>query len=448
MSKKSKNSFKSRNGVALNLAETKTIRVKNIEYVQQLEHLPKGIKNLEELIEHVTDSLDLKRYAAICHNKDVDENDQKIKDHIHLVMQFENARSINNIAKTIGDKTNCFQKITKWNSACSYLVHRTESSKTKHSYDPNDVLASFDYPEWLDKITKQVETAIEIKDSELINQYLDQLFDGEITKEEVIKNLSGRQYAKAKTRIEAVCQKRLELDAEIWREEKQINGEPIMIVWIFGPAGAGKTVMGRKIAQQYSEKIYISGSSLDPFQHYEGERAVVLDDLRVETFKYQDLLRMLDPYNYKSVAAARYSDKPIAADVIIVTTPFSPDEFYRAMFGFVINKVDSFEQLARRLTVVMKITKNYTEAFEYSTKTDTLEPVKGSKKKNTLIEELSILDKRNGNDLYNKLTFAAPEYKEVPFTRQYSSADDCKKVISPFGEVFSINKDEGNEVKE
>lgn len=54
-------------------------------FVQQMDKLP--YDNLSENVEFITHKLKPKRYAAILHNKDI-ENERVVEPHIHLVMQF------------------------------------------------------------------------------------------------------------------------------------------------------------------------------------------------------------------------------------------------------------------------------------------------------------------------------------------------------------------------
>ena len=120
----------------------------------------------------------------------------------------------------------------------------------------------------------------------------------------------------------------------------------------------------------------MAGSSRDIFQDYAGEHTIILDELRPKVVAYQDLLRILDPYGARTVvkAPARYMDKTLAAYLIIVTSPYSPYKFWEGQFSAVDkNKgsaakkslaeqgVDGFDQLARRISVTIKLDQNCIE---------------------------------------------------------------------------------------
>ena len=67
-------------------------------------------------------------------------------------------------------------------------------------------------------------------------------------------------------------------------------------VWIFGPAGTGKSTLAKLYAKRKGEPFFVSGSTRDIFQGYEGKHTVILDELRPSSIPYADLLRITDPY--------------------------------------------------------------------------------------------------------------------------------------------------------
>lgn len=112
------------------------------------------------------------------------------------------------------------------------------------------------------------------------------------------------------------------------------------------------------------------------FQSYAGEHIIILDELRPQSVPYHDLLRILDPFGIDSqvYAPSRYSDKALAADLIIITSPYNPQQFYYEVFGHktldafgnrTTNQIDSFEQLKRRITLVINMTDTEILAAKY-----------------------------------------------------------------------------------
>ena len=108
------------------------------------------------------------------------------------------------------------------------------------------------------------------------------------------------------------------------------EGRRVQTIWIFGPAGTGNSSLAKQYAQSKGEPFFVSGSTRDVFQGYAGQHTIILDELRPSSIPYADLLRVTDPYaiEHEVMAPARCADKAIAADLIIVTTPYNPMEFY------------------------------------------------------------------------------------------------------------------------
>lgn len=342
------------------------VKARNVMFVQQIEFLDSS--NLQDIICHMTKILKPTRFAGILHDKDIGQDGETVEPHIHLVLQFESARSLRNLAKLTEQPVQCFEQ---WrgsvNNAYSYLVHYTESDQSKHQYSPKEVIANFDYPLLLDTIKKSITKRHKINDAMIIDNLLDLLYTGDISKKEIEQRLSGSQYAKAKQKIETVYLKRLENQAELWRKEMIKNNEMVTIIWLFGQAGTGKTRLARRYAERFDSNYFITGSIRDPFQQYNLEHVVILDELRPHQFDYSDLLKMFDPYNVKAMASSRYFDKPLLANIYIVTSPYSPYNFFLEL-----NKkrqtshIDSWGQLMRRLTLVVEVTKDILQFYKYS----------------------------------------------------------------------------------
>lgn len=341
------------------MSKQPTLRVKNMMYTQQINHL--SVRTMEELIELVEKKLKPKKYAAILHDKDTDEKGKPAEDHIHLMLSFENARSINSVGKLLGDKP---QYIEAWKgdarNGYAYLIHATDKARTKHQYNVTEVKANFDYAAMIQSITKEVKKVDTYGDAAKIKTFLNLLYIGEITKEEVEKQLSGAQYAKAKKQIEDVYTKYLKNHAEEWRKKMIESGKPICVIWMYGKPGTGKTSFAKEYAKKAGngQPFYVAGSSRDIFQSYMGEHIIILDELRTQSIPYPDLLRILDPFGIDAqvYAPSRYFDKALAADLIIITTPYSPLDFYYEVFGYKVGLIDSFEQLHRRISLTLAMT--------------------------------------------------------------------------------------------
>ena len=344
-------------------SSSSTAKYKNMMYTQQMEHLP--FRTREELEERIKTKLAPKKYAiSEVHDKDMDEDGNPVKEHIHVMLCFQNARSLKNVASILGDKP---QYLEKWderaNNGFAYLVHATSGAKVKAQYSPEKVLANFPYAEELKKQTLEV---LKKKSRQKIDVLLDAYYNEEMTLDELEQELTGAQYGRYKKQIDNITSKILERHADIWRQDMVKNNRRVKVIWIYGAAGTGKTSLARTIAKQDGRAYYVSGSSRDVFQSYNGEHILILDELRSNVIPYHDLLRILDPFGNQEriMAPARYSDKSLACDLIIITTPFNPVDFYDEIFDD-INTVDSLEQLVRRITITLYVNADTISAGKY-----------------------------------------------------------------------------------
>ena len=341
------------------------VKARNVMFVQQIDYFKTS--NIQSIIKELTDVLKPIRFAGILHDKDIGSDGTAVAPHIHLILQFESARSLNNLAKLTSQPIQCFEQ---WrgsiNNAYSYLVHHTSSDQDKYQYSPKEVIANFDYLLLLDTIERNVTKRYEINDTMIIDNLLDLLYTGDITKSEIEQRLTGSQYAKARQKIETVYLKRLETQAELWRQEMIDKNEIVTIIWLFGKAGTGKTRLARQYAEQYDLNYFITGSIRDPFQQYNLEHVIILDELRPHQFDYSDLLKMFDPYNVKAMASSRYFDKPLLANIYIITSPYSPYDFFLELTKKrKTSHIDSWGQLMRRLSLVVEVKKEHLQFYKY-----------------------------------------------------------------------------------
>lgn len=375
-------------------------------YEQQLKYLP--AQTIDNLINLIETKLKPKKYGVILHDKDIDEQGQPKEPHVHAMMTFENAHSLNRVARQLGDKPQYIEAWTKnKNNGYAYLTHRTTDAKEKFQYNPAEVKANFDYPSFLQQ------AAIEIsmrKKAAKITLLLDALYDGTITKEELEQQLTGSQYGRYKNQIENVWAKRLQNLADQFRKEMTEQGKQVNVLWIYGTSGTGKTSLAKEYAEKANQPYYITGSSRDIFQNYKGEHTLIMDELRPNVIPYADLLRILDPFESNKMLPARYNDKALACDLIIITTPFNPIAFYHQIFGYDtyhINRfgnTDSFDQLLRRISLVIEMNEYWINAMEFDRKQSNFAPVQGASKKNIY----SALNRNSQNkvncvDLFNSM---------------------------------------------
>lgn len=328
-------------------------------YVQKVTLL--GFENTEALYKRAENlNPKPKRIAMITHNKDVDKDGNKIDPHVHLVMEFEEDKRplFSSIAKQLNDKPEFIEnmmKLGKYNieNAFAYLVHATSGAQNKYQYNPEKVKANFDYCKFLEEVKNQSKQSVKQIFEDVSNGSL----DGEIAKE-ILMAKNPLSYHELEQKLDSVIKERRKLDNDTWLKNKIKSGEPLKVIWIYGKNGLGKTVLAIKLAKKYSSdnSYFKSGGNNDYFEGYNDEKSVILDDFRKNSkLPYEDLLKVADPHNNGFYAPSRYHNKRLLLDSLIITSPYSPWDYYNSLN--VNSEIDQYGQLARRISIVIKMEK-------------------------------------------------------------------------------------------
>lgn len=319
-------------------------------YTQQLSHLNQKIEDFPRLFEEAG----VEQYAYIVHDKDRTADGVLKASHVHVVMKFENPRSLQSIAKVFRDALQFLEPPKTrngYNNMLAYLTHRTKGATEKYQYDPDAVTANFDYPDALEKITAKVEQ----RDSKThLDELLERLMSYDITYEEAVSELTASEFSRYHQRLKVTAEYGRQQYAKRWIKEHEDTGTPIEVLWITGPSGSGKTVEAKRIAREkYDKDFYMATGVRDPFERYMDQPVIILDDLRPKTFDYNTLLQLLDPFN-STMADARYSNKTLIADTIIVTSVYSPLDFYHMLVPEQYRDIDTYKQLERRIGKIIR----------------------------------------------------------------------------------------------
>ena len=315
-------------------------KFRNYMYEQQVSHLPNNM-TIDEIYNHVEQNLKPKRLACILHDKDMkDDNKTPAEAHIHMMLQFENARSLNQVAKDIGDKP---QQLEIWkgnvDNGFSYLIHATDNARHKHQYSCDEVKANFDYSASIAKITKKV------------------------TKISAVSKAQRNDGIQIADKLKKAHELYLERSADSLHKQMIDNNEMVAVHWFYGDSETGKSYLAEFLAKETGESYFKTTTSTDPFQFYQAEQIIILDELRPEMIPYSELLALLNPFSRGKVAvSSRYFNKALSCKTIYITTPYNPVSFY---MGYHLNRSDKGEQLFRRLSSVLNFNMDWIYKMEY-----------------------------------------------------------------------------------
>lgn len=292
----------------------------------------------------------IKQWAYILHDKD------DTRPHYHIYLNFgKSSTTTLNVAKwfqlgyvdKLGNEQtgeNFIERIKgRKTDMLIYLTHGREADKNKHQYSQDEVISNFDF-------VKEIEKSKILGDFEKYS-YAQQL--------DYVNSLPVSEKTQAYRQLKALW----ELECIKYSMQPDRN---IEVIFIYGPAGTGKTFYAKKMLEEIGYDFCISSSSNDPFQDYLGQRAIILDDMRDKIdgqdggFEFQDLLKVLDNHTNSSVKS-RFMNKVFRGKCIVITSPKPLCNWYASKR---YDAYDSLKQLYRRITTYIEVKEKTITVFD------------------------------------------------------------------------------------
>ncbi|GBV21761.1 hypothetical protein M1K003_2784 [Staphylococcus aureus] len=354
-------------------------RVTKFMYTQQLKYLNLSIEQLKDNLEN---DAYIQDFAMINHNKDLDENNQNVAEHLHVFIKLNQQKTIDYVADLVDDKAQYIEFFDKSNKSRNeqngylYLLHKTKSAEHKHQYSVDDLIVKDgsnikekinrwieDYESNLKKYqSKRRKTVVQ----SILNDYADRIID----EKELKDSLTNLELAKNKKLINDIKQVLIEFDFQTYLEQERYKNK--QVVWIFGKSSTGKSMMSQLLAKDYISDIndiYVTSSNRDPFEDYQNQKVLIIEEFRNETnIGTNELLQLLDKTNGQVRVGSRYSNKKIMADLIIINTIYEPKYF--------MNFDEPIYQLLRRIDKLVKLDNQKIETLEYDSKKDDFNVIK------------------------------------------------------------------------
>lgn len=311
----------------------------------------------ETLIHNLENHPNITTWAFILHDKDTDKDGNLVAPHVHIPLELAESVKDSTIGGYVGVAPQFVERIKQRKGigkrsvadiggSLSYLTHR--NAPNKYQYSDDDVVAKPGY-DW-QSVRDESEKNHSMQNS--LKKVFDGIESGEIRPYNLTDVVSMQTYIDYSRDFEKAFEFRR-------NKIKNTVSRSLDVIYITGDAGAGKTTLAKKICNEREYSYCLSGSSRDPLQDYNGQDALILDDLRPTVFPLSDLLKILDNHTSSS-ASARYHDRWLEVKLIIVTTVLSIDDFFYAVPA----NDEPIQQLKRRCQTMIRITK--TDLLIYS----------------------------------------------------------------------------------
>lgn len=285
---------------------------------------------------------DTYQWAIITHDKDEGSN------HYHIAIQTTTPASAQTIANHIGIAPN-FVQIWRGKTAnmWAYLTHNTDTATlTKAHY--SDYLN--DPSKFATNITDYTLFNRQNKQSNIIDALCEQILTGDLTKKQLLQPELIKTYWQYKTKIDKAIQLRT--------ESLRYNSPKCQTILINGLSGTGKSTYAINYAKNlYKDNWAMASAGNDPLQDYTGEKCLIFDDWRPQDYSLQDLLALLDPNYRQRTHKSRYYNKPLATELIIITSTHSIDDIVNFYTGY--TKEDP-KQIRRRIQTIITCSPDYT----------------------------------------------------------------------------------------
>ena len=273
-------------------------------------------------------------YFAIEHKEDLENI------HYHIVIRFKSITRFD----TIKNKFNYgdIQNSKSVKNSIQYLVHMNSPEKVR--YDWEDIKTNSTE---LNKYMLKSKVSEELD----INYYVNEIVEGRIKEFEYTDKIPALIYTKNSTRIDKAF--------KFYYDKLSVDSNrEIEVEFYFGKGGTGKTVFAKTMCEYHNESYCVSSSSNDPLQDYKGQETLILDDLRDDVFKFDDLLKILDN-NTKSSMNSRYRNKMFIGNRIIITSNIELYEWYKEL------KKEDIHQFHRRINIMCKFNNTTVDMYIY-----------------------------------------------------------------------------------
>lgn len=332
------------------------------------ENKDKIFRLIFDRIRELVDEEEFVEVAFIVHDKDISFGTKLVEPHIHGYIDFPKLMDLSRVAMALGvekervetPKSRGGRHLTRIN-ALAYLIHAKDKDKYQYPVSDVETFDTLDYETFINQNREDFEKYSATKKREKSDESLDLVLSkvqlGELTYNEVMEDdnlafLFGNNQQKFREGFNFYGERQTFLRLKsLERKEYQMT-----VIYIQGDSDIGKSELAKSIALQVQGKLneiglrgdIYSASSANPFDNYTGEEILLLDDVREDTMRASDWLKLFDPLNSARMSA-RYQNKLVVPRLIIMPVYMSPKLF----FGRI--KAEDLNQFLRRINFLVDV---------------------------------------------------------------------------------------------
>lgn len=328
------------------------VRRYNFMATMTLDYATKNNITMTTLINRIKQkySDDQVQWAIIKHDKDIGS------EHYHIGLHFSEGRSLRSVAKVLQIKPNFIQY---WDNRVynlwGYLPHITSDAQDeKYNYidyldEPDHFISN------IPNFKNMVLNDHKIKHRNIKKGELDNLIKG------ILHGSISERDLLTEDLIEYYQQNYDKVRRALTLRQKSLilNPPACKTLYICGASGLGKSSLAKRIAHdKYDNSYCFSSGANDPLQDYVDEKCFIIDDFRPTDYDFNALLAILDPNIRTRSHKARYINKVLACEQIIITSIMPIDSVIAYYHS--INPNEDMKQLRRRIQTIFTLKPNST----------------------------------------------------------------------------------------
>lgn len=237
----------------------------------------------------------------------------------------------------------------------AYLTHAQQPDKYQYKANEVETFSTLDYPTFIKankkKFEKQSATVKRKATDESLDLINQQILRGELFLDNILSDddlflLYSNHKLQFKQAFDSYAERLAFKNLKDLRE----GNYQLTVLYFQGKSSLGKSYLAREIATEvrdyaqnngFTSRIYSAASS-NPFDDYYGEDILILDDIRPDSLRKADWLKLLDPIN-TSRMSARFTNKQVVPRLILITNTELPEHFFNVF------KDEALDQYVRRI---------------------------------------------------------------------------------------------------